>query len=303
MKIVIAGGAGFLGRALAGALAGEAHEIVVLTRASRPAPDGGAPRSVPWSPDGTIGAWAAEIDGAGAVVNLAGESIAGSRWSAAHKTRIRDSRIHATRSLVGAVRRAAAPPSAFVSGSAVGYYGALGDEPVTEQHAAGRDFLASVCVQWEQEALRAASSGTRVVLVRTGLVLARDGGALPEMLLPFRLGAGGPVGSGRQYWPWIHRDDWVGMVRWALATAAVDGPVNATAPNPVTNKEFARALGRALHRPAFMPAPSFALRLVLGEMADALLLSGQRALPAKAERLGFRFRFPRVEEALGDIFR
>ena len=157
-------------------------------------------------------------------------------------------------------------------------------------------------MQWEEEALAAAGARTRVVLIRTGLVLARDGGALPEMLPPFRFGAGGPVGSGRQYWPWIHRQDWVGLVLWAAGNPAVSGPVNATAPDPVTNKEFASALGRALHRPSFMPAPAFALRLLLGEMADALLLSGQRALPAVAQRLGFTFKFANVDAALNDIF-
>src|SRR6266699_340768 len=307
MKVVIAGGSGFLGQALTTALAADSHDLVVLTRhagggqhaaTSRP----GRIQPVAWAPTGEPGPWASELDGAGAVVNLAGESIAGKRWSAAHKARILDSRLRATRSLVVAIRRASPPPPLFVSGSAVGYYGPRGEEPVTETEAPGADFLAGVCVQWEQEAVRAAGGRTRVVLVRTGLVLARDGGALPEMLPPFRFGAGGPVGSGRQYWPWIHRDDWVGLVRWAAANAAVSGPVNATAPNPVTNRAFAAALGRAMHRPSLMPAPAFALRLLLGEMADGLLLSGQRAVPAKAERLGFTFRFGRVEDALTAIF-
>ena len=191
----------------------------------------------------------------------------------------------------------------FISGSAVGYYGPLGDEVVTEEHAPGSDFLAQVCVQWEKEAMRAAAGGrTRVACIRTGIVLARDGGALPEMLPPFRFGAGGPVGSGHQYWPWIHRDDWITLVRWALSTPAASGGINATAPHPVTNATFARALGRAMHRPAFMPAPAFALRLLLGEMADALLLSGQNAVPAKASRAGFQFRFSEVDEALGVLF-
>jgi uncharacterized protein (TIGR01777 family) len=190
-----------------------------------------------------------------------------------------------------------------VSGSAVGYYGPLGDAIATEQAPAGSDFLARVCVQWEAEAERAASPRTRVVCVRTGIVLAKDGGALPQMLLPFKLGAGGPVGSGRQYWPWIHRQDWIDLVRWTIQTPAASGPVNAVAPNPVTNKEFARALGRAMHRPAFMPAPAFALRLMLGEMADSLLLSGQRAVPSVAERAGFTFRYTRLDDALQAIFK
>ena len=213
-----------------------------------------------------------------------------------------DSRVQATRSLATAIRRATTPPPVFVSGSAVGYYGPRGDEVVAEDAPAGSDFLAQVCVQWEAEAARAASDRTRVVMIRTGLVLERDGGALPEMLPPFRFGAGGPVGSGRQYWPWIHRADWIALVRWVVQTPAASGPTNATGPQPVTNAEFARALGRAMHRPAFMPAPAFALRLLLGEMADALLLSGQRAVPAKAERLGFTFRHPTVDTALAAIF-
>jgi uncharacterized protein (TIGR01777 family) len=307
MKVVIAGGSGFLGQALAAALAADAHDLVILTRhagggqaATTPRP--GRARPVAWAPTGETGPWARDVDGAGALVNLAGESIAGKRWSAAQKTRILDSRVRATRSLVAAIRGASAPPPVFVSGSAVGYYGPLGDEPVTEDAPAGADFLAGVCVQWEQEAARAASDRTRLVCMRTGLVLGKDGGALPQMLPPFRLGAGGPIGSGRQYWPWIHVDDWVGLVRWAVTAAAVSGPLNATSPNPVTNTAFARALGRAMRRPAFMPAPAFALRLLLGEMADALLLSGQRALPAKAQRLGFTFRFANVDDALAAIF-
>ena len=236
------------------------------------------------------------------MVNLAGESIAGRRWSAAHKQHILDSRIRATRSLAAAIARASRPPSVFVSGSAVGYYGPLGDELAVETTPAGSDFLAQVCQQWEAEASRAASARTRVVCIRTGLVLERDGGALPQMLPPFKFGVGGPVGSGRQYWPWIHRTDWIDLVRWAIRTDAAAGPLNATAPEPVRNVEFARALGWALRRPSFMPAPAFALRLMLGEMADALLLSGQRAVPAKAEALGFSFKYARLDDALGAIF-
>src|SRR5437773_1305251 len=319
MKVVIAGGSGFLGRPLAAALTADGHDVVTLTRVApaarganrnaMAAADGSAKalaeRSAAWTPDGRTGPWASEIDAAGAVVNLAGESIAGSRWTAAHKRRILDSRVQATRSLVAAIRGAATPPRVFVSGSAVGYYGPLDDEIATEDTRPGSDFLAGVCVQWEAEAARAASDRTRVVGIRTGLVLERDGGALPQMLLPFRFGAGGPVGSGRQYWPWIHRSDWLELVAWTIVTllaGATTGPLNATAPEPVTNADFAHAVGRALHRPSFLPAPAFALRLMLGEMADALLLSGQRAVPAKAERLGFRFEFRDLHGALGSIF-
>lgn len=300
MKIVVAGGTGFLGRPLVARLASGGHEVLVLTRSGQAGGTGA--RAVQWTPDGSAGAWAREIDGADAVVNLAGESIAGRRWTPAHKERILDSRIRATRSLVAAIGRAARPPGLLLSGSAVGYYGPRGDEIVTEDTPAGLDFLARVCVQWEEEAARAAVRGTRVACIRTGLVLERDGGALPQMLPPFRFGAGGPVGSGRQYWPWIHRADWIDLVSWTIETGSVSGPLNATAPEPVTNAQFARALGRALHRPAVIPAPAFALRLMLGEMADALLLSGQRVVPAKPQALGFAFRYARLSDALAAIF-
>lgn len=302
MRIVIAGGTGFLGLPLAASLARDEHDLVLLTRGAASPSGRGEPRSIAWNPNGDSGPWASAVDGAGAVINLAGESIAGKRWSAPQKQRILDSRVLATRSLVAAITKSAAPPPLLISGSAVGYYGLLGDEVVTEESPAGSDFLAGVCAQWEAEAMRAASDRTRVVCIRTGLVLERDGGALPPMLPPFKFGVGGPVGSGRQYWPWIHRHDWIALVRWAIETSTVSGPINATAPHPVTNADFARALGHAMHRPAFMPAPAFALRLILGEMADSLVLSGQRALPAKAQSLGFGFKFARVHDALRAIF-
>jgi uncharacterized protein len=299
MNIVIAGGTGFLGRPLTASLIGDGHDVIVLTRGSTAV--AGA-RALTWDPTGDTGAWSAAVDGADAVINLAGESIAGKRWTAEHKQRIRDSRVRATRSLAAAIRAAASPPAVFVSGSAVGYYGPLGGEIATEDHPAGTDFLARVCQEWEQEAMRAASPRTRVVCLRTGLVLERDGGALPQMLPPFRFGAGGPIGSGRQCWPWIHRDDWVALVRWAIDTPGVTGALNVTAPHPVSSTVFARALGSAMHRPAFLPAPAFALRLLLGEMADALLLSGQNAVPAKAERAGFTFKYRNVDDALHALF-
>jgi uncharacterized protein (TIGR01777 family) len=300
MKIVVAGGTGFLGQPLSRALAADGCEVVVLTRQVR-AGVGQEVRFVSWTPDGRSGPWADELAGSAAVINLAGESIAGRRWASAQKRHILESRLLATRSLTSAIARSPAPPAAFISGSAVGYYGPLADESVTEERQAGSDFLAGVCRRWELEAARAAGA-TRVVCIRTGLVLERDGGALPRMLLPFRIGAGGPLGSGRQYWPWIHRDDWIALVRWAIDNTSATGPLNATAPLPVTNKEFAVTLGRVLRRPAFLPTPGLALRLALGEMAGALLLSGQRAIPAQAERLGFRFRFNRLEDALRALF-
>jgi uncharacterized protein len=300
MKIVVSGGMGFLGRPLADALAHDGHAVVVLTRG---APSTGAAiQKVTWTPDGSVGAWRSEIEGAGAVINLAGESIGNRRWSAQQKDRILDSRVRATRSLCEAIQHATTPPPVFISGSAVGYYGSRNDQIVTEDTPAGTDFLAEVCVQWEAEAIRA-SNRTRVVCIRTGLPLERDGGALPMIAMPFWFGAGGPVGSGTQYWPWIHRQDWIDLVLFVIANTEVTGPLNATAPQPVTNREFSKALGEALHRPSFVPAPAFALKVLLGEMADGLLLSGQRAVPAKAQKLGFKFAYETLDHALANLYR
>ena len=295
MRIVITGGTGFLGGALVGRLRGDGHAVTVLTRG----PTGAG--AVHWDQETPAADWTATVDGADGVIHLAGASIAGGRWTSKRKAIIRDSRVTSTRAIVAAIRAARQPPRVLVSGSAMGIYGSRGDEPLTENSALGSDFLASVGIEWEREAL-AAAPVTRVVLVRTGLALGRSGGALPQMALPFYFFAGGPVGSGNQYMSWIHRDDWVEMVRWSLLNDAVSGPVNATAPHPVTNREFAKTLGRVLHRPGFMPTPAFALRLALGEMADALLLSGQRVLPAQAQSLGFTFRYPLLEPALRALF-
>jgi uncharacterized protein (TIGR01777 family) len=300
MKVVIAGGRGFLGSALGRALLHDRHAVSVLTRGASQLPP--PVRAIRWKPDGSAGSWASEIDGADAVINLSGESIAGRRWTDEQKRQILESRRLATRSLVAALHDSSHPPAVFVSGSAVGFYGPRGAELITEEDAPGNDFLANVCVQWEQEAMQAAQRTTRVALVRTGLVLERRGGALPRMLPPFWFGIGGPVGSGDQYWPWIHINDWIGLVQWMLTTPHASGPFNAASPAPATNADFAHALGRALHRPAVMPTPGFVLKIVLGEMADALLLSGQRVVPRRAERLGFEFKYADLDKALRDIF-
>jgi uncharacterized protein (TIGR01777 family) len=274
-----------------------------------PAASPGAPQStvavtrVAWLPDGTVGSWASAIEGVDVIINLAGASIGKHRWSTVEKVRIRDSRLLATRSLVGAIRAMVNPPRVFISASAQGYYGSRGDEVLTEESAAGDDFLARVCVDWEREALEARSFVERLVLVRTGLVLDRHEGVLPRMLLPFRFLAGGRIGSGRQYVSWIHRDDWVSLIRWALLHPAVDGPLNATAPNPARNAEFARCLGRILRRPSIAPMPTFAVKLALGEMAESLVLSSQRVVPAKATALGFAFGFPELDGALLDALK
>jgi uncharacterized protein (TIGR01777 family) len=305
MRIIIAGGSGFLGRALADTLAAAGHHVQILTR--QPATSARAASARPheritWTPDGTAnGPWASTCSGADLIVNLAGESIAAGRWTAARKAMLRDSRVLPTRSLVQAIARAAQPPAALVSASAIGYYGDRGGETLTEDSEPGQDFLAALGMEWEREALAAAATGTRVVLLRTGIVLDPREGALAKMVPPFRLFAGGPFGSGRQYMSWIHRDDWVSLAQWAIETPAARGPLNLTAPKPVTNADFARALGRALHRPAVIPAPRFALALMLGEMAGPLLFHSQRVLPAKALAGGFLFAYSDVDAALASL--
>ena len=296
MRIVIAGGTGFLGRPLASALARHDHRVTILTRRRRPLPAG----HVSWSPDGGAGPWASVVDGADAVVNLAGASIAHGRWTADRKRELRDSRVLATRSLVAALHAASARPGVLVSGSGVGYYGARGAEEIAEGEPASHDFFGGLAAAWEQEAEAAGAAGVRVVVLRTGPVLARDGGMLARLLLPFRLGVGGVLGSGDQYLPWIHRRDWIDLVRWSLMSSAVNGTLNAAAPEPVTNREFTETLATVLGRPHFMRVPPFALRLALGELAETVL-TGQRAVPRRALSLGFHFRWPTLEPALRNL--
>lgn len=293
MRIVVAGGIGFLGSALVDRLQKDGHAVTVLTRQLARS------HHVRWDPYGAITTWAHTLEDADAVVNLAGAPI-NRRWTAAHKRAMWNSRVHVTRSLVAAMKSVRRIPPTLVTASAVGVYGPHADEALTEESGAGSGFLAALGVAWEKEAL-AAGPQARVVLLRNGIVLARHGGALPTMALPVRLFVGGPIGSGRQYISWIHLDDWTALVRWALTNTDVSGPLNATAPNPVTNLEFVRTLGGVLHRPAFMPAPAFAVRLALGEMAD-VALTGQRVFPEKAHSLGFEFRYPLLEPALHAIY-
>lgn len=295
MKLVITGGAGFIGSALCRALEETGHELVLLSRAVRPQ-TGGRRRCIAWQPPAP-GPWERELDGADGVIHLAGESIVAKRWTPSQKQRLADSRVKTTRAIVEAIGRSARRPAVLVNASAVGYYGPHGDDSLDEDAAPGSDFLAQLCQQWENAARDAEPLGVRVVRLRTGIVLARDGGALAKMLPAFRLGLGGPVGTGRQWMSWVHRDDVVGLIRWALEDTRVSGAVNATAPTPVTMREFAATLGRVLHRPAILPVPGPALTLLLGEMAQ-LLLTGQRAVPAKAQALGYAFRYDTLEAAL-----
>lgn len=298
MTIVIAGGSGFLGQKLARHLEAEGHRAVTLSRRAGLAE--GASSVIPWQPDGSLGDLPRHLEGIDAVVNLAGEGLADKRWTASRKEAIRRSRILATRTLVSAIAACAHPPPVFVSGSAIGYYGPRGDEPIIETVAPGSDFLATLCVEWEEEARATASPATRLVIIRTGLALARDGGALARMLLPFKLGLGASLGSGDQYMPWVHVDDWTAMVAWAIQNERAAGSFNVTAPEPVTNRTFTRTLGRVLKRPAVLHAPSFVLQAAMGEMS-AMLLTGQRVLPARAEQLGFRFMHRTLESALRSL--
>lgn len=296
MRIVIAGGTGFLGRPLVRALQSDGHSVLALTRSNAIAPDVAS-----WQPDGSAGEWARHFDRTDGVINLAGESIGGGRWTRARKDRIRDSRVLATRSVVAAMERVSHPPRFLLNASAIGYYGPRGDEVLTEESGPGSDFLASVCQEWEAEALRGEAAGARLVLMRSGVVLGEGGGILQQMALPFKFFVGGRLGSGRQYLSWIHREDWIALVRFLVQAEEAQGAFNVTAPTPSPNAEFTDVLANALHRPAVMPAPAFVLRAVLGEMADGLLLTSQRAVPARALAMGFRFSYPTLTEALSAI--
>lgn len=303
MKCVIAGGTGFLGRPLAIELFSKGHEVVVLTRgASR---ESGGIRHVTWEADEEPGAWHAEIDGADAVVNLAGAGIADQRWTADRKQVLRGSRIDATRALVSAMRAATNRPKVFLSGSAVGFYGPRpNDGPELDESASpGSDFLSTLAVDWEAEAHAASALGCRVILLRTGVVLGRDGGALAKLIPPFRFFVGGPIGSGRQAMSWIHRRDWVELAVWLLSHDGLVGAFNGTAPHPVTNAEFSKALGAALGRPSWLPVPGLALKLLVGEMAGPALLAGQRVVPKHALDLGFSFQFSEIGPAMQDAVR
>lgn len=293
MRLLVTGGTGFLGRALCARLRESGHDLVGLTRTPSCAP---AAAGIAWR--GWDSGWEQEAASFDGVVNLAGESIAGARWTEGRKRALRGSRIDTTRRLVQAMS-AAGPrrPGVLINASAIGYYGPRGDDLLDETAPPGAGFLAEMCRAWEDEAKRARSLGMRVVCLRIGLVLGPGGGVLAKMAPPFACFLGGPLGDGRQWVSWVHRDDLIGLIEWALGTDAAAGPVNATAPEPVTMRQFCAAVGRALRRPSWLPAPAAALRALLGEMAD-MLLTGQRVLPHVALGHGFSFRYPRLEEAL-----
>lgn len=305
MRVFMAGGSGLIGNRLVPALEARGDQVLLLSRRAT-ALQGrfGARCQVIQGDPIHPGTWMQSVDDCDCVVNLTGEGIFARRWDAKFKQALRDSRLLSTANMVEALGRkpltAAGKPKTLVNASAIGYYGPLGDESVTEETAPGKDFMSELCVEWEAAANKAVPLGVRTVLLRTGVVLDRAGGALQEMAKPFRLaGFSGPIGSGRQYVSWIHQADMVGLILLAIDNPAASGPLNATAPNPVTNKEITRAIGRVLHRPAWVPTPALAIRLMLGEVAD-VVTRGQRVLPKKAEKLGYAFKFPTVDAALAD---
>jgi uncharacterized protein (TIGR01777 family) len=298
MKIIIAGGSGFLGEPLVQRLAAGGHDVAVLTRNPSRVDAG---RAVAWDAR-TQGPWSSELADADVIVNLAGENIGEGRWSAERKQRMIDSRLNATNALVEALRGAPPRTRTFINASAVGLYGDRKDEELDESSVRGGGFLADLVTKWE-EAARVAEPLARLVLLRFGVVLAPDGGALKKMLLPFKLGAGGPIGNGMQWMSWVDREDALRMIEWAIGNETARGAYNVTAPHPVRNREFAKALGKAVRRPAFFPTPAFALKAAFGEMADEVLLAGQRVHPRRAEKEGFRFAAPELEAALAKLVR
>ena len=299
MKLVITGATGFIGSLLTDRLWDQMHSLVLLSR--KPPAEVNVTKKdwLAWEP-GIGGAWEKTIDGADGIINLAGEPIAAKRWSETQKEKLRSSRIDSTRSLIEAIGKAKIRPKFMISASAVGYYGAHGDEMVTEATGPGADFLAGLCVAWEQEALKAESFGVRVALVRTGIVLDKGKGALAKMVPPFKMFVGGPLGSGAQWMPWVHIADEIGLILFLIENEKARGAFNSVAPNPVTNEIFSRTLGSVLGRPSWASVPAGVLSLLTGEMAD-MLLAGQRAVPQAALDLGYSFKYPNLADALRSL--
>jgi len=301
MKVAVTGATGLVGGSLSRNLIQAGHQVVALARNPEKA-QVKIPQveAVAW--DATSGISAVQaLEGLDAVVHLAGEPLAAGRWTSRRKAMIVESRVAGTRNLVEALAQCQNPPKVLVNASAIGYYGSSEDELFEETSPPGEDFLAELCQQWEGEAIRATELGVRVVLVRSGLILSTEGGALPRMLPPFKMCVGGPLGSGTQWMSWIHIKDEVEAILYAIEKEGMEGPLNLTAPNPVTNADFTRALALALRRPAFFRVPGFVLRLMFGEMAQTLLLSGQRVVPRNLEKSGYRFNFSDLSKALDDL--
>ncbi|MEJ7623276.1 MAG: TIGR01777 family oxidoreductase [Pyrinomonadaceae bacterium] len=292
MKILLTGASGLIGTELQKALRARGHELLIATR--KEADDA---EHIQWDVESGF-ADLEKLEGIEAVVHLAGESVSGLRWTEDKKKAIRDSRVKGTRVVVEAISRLKSRPGVIVSASAIGFYGDRGDEELTESSSAGDTFLAEVCKQWEAESRRAEDAGIRTVLLRTGIVLSKDGGALGTMLLPFKLGLGAVVGDGKQWMSWISLDDHVEAIIFALENDSLRGAVNAVSPNPVTNEEFTKTLGEVLYRPTFLPLPEFLVSTVFGEMGDALLLGSTKVLPKRLEDSGFSFRYPNLKPAI-----
>ncbi|HKI36283.1 MAG TPA: TIGR01777 family oxidoreductase [Gemmataceae bacterium] len=306
MRVFVTGGTGLIGNRVIRRLRERGDEVKLLTRRAGAVRDKFAGCTLVEGDPMVAGPWMDALGDCDAVVNLAGENIFGRRWSEDFKRLLLESRVKSTENVAAALARQprteAGATKVLVNASAVGYYGPHGDEELDESSPPGNDYLAQVCVAWEKSALVAQAAGVRVALVRIGVVLDKEGGALSALLTPFKVGAGGPAGSGRQWMPWIHHADLVGLILLGLDRAEAQGPINGTAPNPVTNKEFGKALGRALHRPAFLPTPGFVLRLGLGEVAG-VILTGQRVLPRQALKVGYLFQYPTIDGAFADIFK
>jgi uncharacterized protein (TIGR01777 family) len=299
MKILVTGASGLVGSALIPKLIGAGHTVCRLVRPGQREKEGAEGFAVAWNPEtGDLGGAAVGPD---AVINLAGASIAGGRWTTEQKELLRTSRITTTRALIYALAKMDARPRVLISASATGIYGDRGDELLTEESQPGEDFLAALARDWEAEAMKAEPLGIRVVRARFGIILAKHGGALPQMMLPFRFGLGGKLGTGRQWMSWVTLEDAIGMLRFALDNAGVNGAMNVVSPQPVRNAEFTQALAHAMRRPALFTAPAFALRLAMGEMADELLLASQRAAPKVMEKMGFAFRQAEIVSALDAV--
>ena len=303
MKVVCTGGSGFVGKGLIPALLEQNHSVVLLTRHKEKTSSTENPnlRMVIWN-GRDAGPWVKELDGAGAIINFAGEPLDRERWSNEQKVRITQSRVNATRAVVRAIAEASKKPGVLINASGVGYYGDSGNAKVTEKSPPGIGLLAETCMAWESEARHAANHGVRTVILRSGPALGKDGGALPRMVVAFKLYGGGPLGSGKQWFPWVHRDDLVAVVLEALSNTSYSGPINLVAPEAVQNKQFCKMLGKVLHRPCWFPVPAFALQAVFGEMAS-MILTGQHVIPARLEELGYKFRFPSLEPALRDVLK
>lgn len=302
MRIILSGGTGFIGAAVIKAFSQAGHTIVLLSRSPRRSPILSSAVSIESWDGKSPGPWMHQLEVSDAVINLAGESIGGGRWTQQRKMVLMSSRIDPTRALVNAIAQASRKPKIMISASAVGYYGDVPEGDVAESDPAGNDFLARLCVDWEREAYRAEQFGVRVICTRTGVVLDEGGGALTRMLLPFKLFAGGWFGSGRQWFPWIHREDVAQAILFALTNERLTGAVNLSSPDIVTTKDFCRNLAQTLHRPCWAPVPGFVLKLALGEMSD-ILLKGQKVIPAKLQAAGFVWKYPSLEGALTKILK